>query len=209
MRCLFTCLLLITSVVFGGESGDFVEEPNLVGKITEALVASKHDRLTPRTTRDGDKLYSYHLKTVSHLGTIERGGEKFILATAFFIRSSARESEYPPARGHGFLLCLSPDFHLISHCRLHYPPEVHLAGTELRRQSEVIGSFAVSDLQRARGFLIDGDDILPYPFTDNLKDPAEEQSNGEQDGTGQPATRPESKSKGSDKPQPEAEGRSR
>ena len=31
----------------------------------------------------------------------------------------------------------------------------------------------------------------------------------EQDGTGQPATRPESKSKGSDKPQPEAEGRSR
>jgi hypothetical protein len=32
---------------------------------------------------------------------------------------------------------------------------------------------------------------------------------GEQDGTGQPATRPESKSEGSDKPQPEAEGRSR
>jgi len=32
---------------------------------------------------------------------------------------------------------------------------------------------------------------------------------GEQAGTGQPATRPESKSEGSDKPQPEAEGRSR
>jgi hypothetical protein len=32
---------------------------------------------------------------------------------------------------------------------------------------------------------------------------------GEQDGTGQPATRPESKSEGSDKPQPEAEGRPR
>ena len=31
----------------------------------------------------------------------------------------------------------------------------------------------------------------------------------EQDGTGQPATRPESKSEGNDKPQPEAEGRSR
>jgi hypothetical protein len=31
----------------------------------------------------------------------------------------------------------------------------------------------------------------------------------EQDGTGQPATRPESKSEGGDKPQPEAEGRSR
>jgi hypothetical protein len=32
---------------------------------------------------------------------------------------------------------------------------------------------------------------------------------GEQAGTGQPATRPESKSEGGDKPQPEAEGRSR
>jgi hypothetical protein len=32
---------------------------------------------------------------------------------------------------------------------------------------------------------------------------------GEQAGTGQPATRPESKSEGSDKPQPKAEGRSR
>jgi hypothetical protein len=32
---------------------------------------------------------------------------------------------------------------------------------------------------------------------------------GEQDGTVQPATRPESKSEGSDKPQPESEGRSR
>jgi hypothetical protein len=31
----------------------------------------------------------------------------------------------------------------------------------------------------------------------------------EQDGTGQPATRPESKSEGGDKPQPEAEGRAR
>ncbi len=31
----------------------------------------------------------------------------------------------------------------------------------------------------------------------------------EQGGTGQPATRPESKSEGSDKPQPESEGRSR
>ncbi len=34
-------------------------------------------------------------------------------------------------------------------------------------------------------------------------------NNAEQDGAGQPATRPESKSKGGDKPQPDAEGRSR
>ncbi|CAN5131457.1 hypothetical protein BH23VER1_BH23VER1_27440 [soil metagenome] len=34
-------------------------------------------------------------------------------------------------------------------------------------------------------------------------------TSSEQDGTGQPATRPESDSEGSDKPQPESEGRSR
>jgi hypothetical protein len=36
-----------------------------------------------------------------------------------------------------------------------------------------------------------------------------DQTKAEQGGTGQPATRPESKSEVSDKPQPEAEGRSR
>ena len=43
-------------------------------------------------------------------------------------------------------------------------------------------------------------------LSDEFLEPTEE---GEQDGTGQPATRPESKSEGGDKPQPEAEGRSR
>jgi hypothetical protein len=38
---------------------------------------------------------------------------------------------------------------------------------------------------------------------------AERKEEAEQAGTGHPATRPESKSEGSDKPQPEAEGRSR
>jgi hypothetical protein len=36
-----------------------------------------------------------------------------------------------------------------------------------------------------------------------------EQTKGEQPGTGQPATRPVDEPKGGDKPQPEAEGRSR
>ena len=38
---------------------------------------------------------------------------------------------------------------------------------------------------------------------------ADEKRQAEQAGSGQPATRPESKSEGGDKPQPEAEGRSR
>ena len=47
-------------------------------------------------------------------------------------------------------------------------------------------------------------------FSRTLVAPSPEQENqAEQDGAGQPATRPESQSEGSQKPQPEAEGRSR
>lgn len=145
-----------------------MELPNLVGKITEALVNSKLDHLTPHTIRDGDRQFSYHLQSVAYLGTIERGSEKFLLATALFVRSSAQGSEYPSARGHGYLLCLTPDFRLISHCRLDLPA-VELVGTTLRRQQVTIGDFVVtSDVTRRRGFLIDGDDFLPYPFSDKL-----------------------------------------
>ena len=192
MRAVFASFLFLTFAAVASESGDFVEQPNLVDKITEALVTSKIERLTPHTTRDGGRLYSYHLKSVSYLGTIEHGAEEFILATAAFVRSSAQGSEYPPARGHGFLLCLSPDFRLLSHCRLDFP-DVQLVGTELRRQRKKIGDFTTSDLARVRGFLIDGDDVLPYPFSDKLVDPHEEKRSGEQAGGGQPATRPESK----------------
>ncbi len=172
MRAVFASFLFVTFAAVASESGDFVDQPNLVGKITEALVTSEIDRLTPHATRDGGKLYSYHLKSVSYLGTIERGAEEFILATAAFVRSSPQGSEYPPARGHGFLLCLSPDFRLVSHCRLDFP-DVQLVGTELRRRQEKIGNFLVSDRERSGGFLIDGDDILPYPFSDKLADPTE------------------------------------
>jgi hypothetical protein len=46
-------------------------------------------------------------------------------------------------------------------------------------------------------------------FLKGLHSNPNQKNQSEQAGTGQPATRPESKSEGSDKPQPEAEGRSR
>lgn len=147
-------------------------EPNLVGQITSALIASKLDYLTPHISEDGGKRFSYHLKSVSHLGTIERGSEKFVMATALFLRSSALGSEYPPARGHGFLLCLSGNLRLVTHCRLDLP-DVSLAGTRLIREKEVIGDLsAIDDATRQHGFLIDGSDFLPYPFSDRRAVPA-------------------------------------
>jgi hypothetical protein len=84
MRNVFASVLLIPFAALGGEPGSFVEQPNLVGEITEALVASKTGHLTPHSSLDGDRQFSYHLKSVSYLGTIQRGSEKFILATALF-----------------------------------------------------------------------------------------------------------------------------
>jgi hypothetical protein len=57
------------------------------------------------------------------------------------------------------------------------------------------------DLKSSRSLLI----IKPS----NLVNTMDRNGNAEQAGTGQPATRPESNSEGSSKPQPEAEGRSR
>jgi hypothetical protein len=72
---------------------------------------------------------------------------------------------------------------LISHCRLDFP-DVELIGTTLSRQKEKIGDFAATDeVTRRRGYLIDGDDFLPYPFADKLPDshaPQAEASVGEQ-----------------------------
>ncbi|WP_395748263.1 hypothetical protein [Prosthecobacter sp.] len=155
-----------------GAPGSYAAQPNLVGRITEALIASKLDDLTPHTSLDRDKKFSYNLKSVDCLGTIERGTESFLLATALFIRSSAENSEYPPPRGHGFLLCLSPQFELVSYCALDFP-QVSLSGTELLRGDKPIADFAASGTAtRQRGFLIDRATFLPYPFADRLPDPS-------------------------------------
>ncbi len=168
MRSALLVMLFSASLALAGEPGAYTPQPNLVGQITSALVASKLDHLTPHTYQDGGKKFSYNLQSVASLGTIEHGSERVMLATAFFIRSSAENSEYPPPRGHGYLLCLSPDFKLISHCQLDFP-NVKLNGTQLLRGDETIADFAApGDVIRKTGFLIDGSNFLPYPFADRL-----------------------------------------
>jgi hypothetical protein len=76
------------------------------------------------------------------------------------------------------------------------------------------GALAVSDYLAERVFWY-SDDSKAQRYADLWKEKplaeviARITEKAEQAGTGQPATRPESKSEGSDKPQPEAEGRSR
>lgn len=174
MRSALLVMLFSASLALAGEPGAYTPQPNLVGQITSALVASKLDHLTPHTYQDGGRKFSYNLLSVACLGTIEHGSERVMLATAFFTRSSAENSEYPPPRGHGYLLCLSPDFKLISNCQLEFPKAVTLNGTQLQRGDETIADFAATgDVIRKRGFLIDGSIFLPYPFADRLPDTQE------------------------------------
>ena len=175
IRIFLIAFLAYPLFAFGGDPGAYVDKPDLVGSISSALKASKIDHLTPRTYEHKKKQYSYHLGSVKYLGTIKREGERYILATAFFLRSSARGSGIPPARGHGFLLCLSPDFRLVSHCRLDSPGQVSLDGTSLKRGEKEIGDLSSKDARaRKHGFLIDGGDFLGYPFLDRIVEKAED-----------------------------------
>jgi hypothetical protein len=61
-----------------------------------------------------------------------------------------------------------------------------------------------------KNYRVTGDEWLTGAEFDELEVAGQKiETKAEQAGTGQPATRPESKSEGSEKPQPEAEGRSR
>jgi hypothetical protein len=166
----FLFTLLLTLVSLRAEDQDaFVEEPNLVGKIAAALIDSKISELTPHKSKEDDASFSYSLQSATYLGTIERGKERFNLATAFFIRSSRKGSLFPPGRGHGFLLCLKPNFKLVSHCRLDGPQEVFLSGTKLTRGDGTIADFSAHDeTTRRDGFIIDSSQFLPYPFSDRI-----------------------------------------
>jgi len=199
-------------------TGSFSSEANPISRISQALVESKIDELTPKSYAHTERSYSYHLSSVRYLGGVSRGDQHFTVASVLFIRSSPKGSEMPPARGHGFLLMLDRDYHIASYCRVDFPDQIELLGAKLYRigkipfedERSLIGDLDSADIpSRSRGFLIDGDAFLPYPFTDRIDQPeSDTKQEGEQGGTGQPATRPESKFEGSDKPQPEAEGRS-
>lgn len=171
MRSTLLVILFSGCLALAGEPGTYTPQPNIVGQITSALVASKLDHLTPHTYQDSGGKFSYNLQSVACLGTIERGTERFVLATALFIRSSAEKSEFPPPRHHGYLLCLSTNLKLISHCQLDFP-QVELIGLKLLRAKEIIADFSDTDIAtRRRDFLIDHTDFLPYPFADRLPEP--------------------------------------
>ncbi len=161
-------------------AGSFSGEANPVLRIVQALAETKEEQLKPSVyDHDGTKT-SYHLSSVRYLGTITRGNQSFTVATALFIRSSPEGRERPPARGHGFLLLLDKKNRITLYCTMDFPDQVELIGDKLHRIGKmplesakpIIADLGLADIpSRTRGFLIEGDAFLPYPFSDRILKP--------------------------------------
>lgn len=170
MRTTMVTLVLAVQIACGGSHADAVSDPKVLLRVVTAIEESKVEQLASKIYKEGKTESSYHLRTVVYLGTIERAGKSFTLAAAVFIRSRAKGDETPPARGYGFLVCLDPQLRLRSYCR-GFVSDCWLDGDKLVRGEKMIADFSAHDTStRHSGFLVDGDDLLPYPFADRISE---------------------------------------
>jgi hypothetical protein len=171
LLCLLALLALpMTSA--GGQFGDYQEEPKILLKIVSALEKSGFEELTSRKP-EGEN-YSYHLGAAKFLGTVERSGKSYVIAYAFFLRSSPQGRGTPPARGHHFIVVLDPEWKIVGHGRVDMG-EYYLLGTELHyleskagEEGQVIADFGSTKASVRNG----GYSLLnmPYPFPDRISD---------------------------------------
>jgi hypothetical protein len=111
----------------------FSPYPSPFAKISHALLSSKIDELTPKVSIEVGEKYSYHLSTLRYLGTIKRGQEKFMVATATYIQSSPENSEKIPATSHGFLILLDSEHRIKSYSPTNSPDQLHIINGKLHR----------------------------------------------------------------------------
>lgn len=158
---------LLPLIACAEDAGQMTATPDVIARVVRALSESKVDELTSKTTMHEGREYSYHLKTVDYLGAVTRDERRYTVAAAKFLRSSAKESAYPPARGHGFILLLDESFRIVSHARLDYAA-YSMKGEVLMCKDTVLVDFSAHDeLTRYRGWMVDGV-LMPYPFADKI-----------------------------------------
>ncbi len=152
-----------------GDAGAPANDPKVLGKVVAALETSGIDHLTSKGYGIEGREYSYHLTTVDYLGTIQRDGKAFTVATAQFVRSSRRGSQNPNARGHGFIILLDPDYRIATHARLDFHPYL-LQGEKVILGDTIVIDFSDRDIRiRHRGWPVDSG-FLAYPFADKITD---------------------------------------
>jgi hypothetical protein len=169
MRLLILILSVASSFAFAGSAGEATDTPNAITRMVQGLADSKIDELTSKTYTHEGKEYSYHLKTIDFLGTVQRDGHHYTIAAAKFLRSSAKGSEYPPARGHGFLIVFDDTFRVTTHGRMDFG-EFHMEDHVLKAGDKVVVDFGSTDPAiRYHGWLMDSA-FMPYPFADKISE---------------------------------------
>ncbi len=169
MRHLALVFIVACSSAFAGSPGDATDTPDVVAKMVQGLAVSKIDELTSKTYRKGDREFSYHLKTIDYLGTVQRDGRRYTIAAAKFLRSSAKGSEYPPARGHGFLIVFDEAFGIATHGRMDFG-NYHMDDQVLKAGETVVADFGSTEPAiRYHGWLLDSA-FMPYPFADRISE---------------------------------------
>jgi hypothetical protein len=170
MKYTLLTFLALASLVFAGGADEHTNTPWVVAKMVQGLADSKIDELTSKHyTEKGGIEYSYHLKIIDHLGTVQRDGRRYTIAAARFIRSSNKASQYPPARGHGFVLVFDDAWRVVTHGRLDYR-DYHMEGDVLKSGKITVADFATRDpMIRHHGWLLDSA-FMPYPFADRISD---------------------------------------
>ena len=169
MRHFILVLFATGSMAFAGSSADATDTPNIIAKLVQGLANSKIDELISKTYKDGDNEFSYHLKTIDYLGTVQRDGRRYTIAAAKFIRSRAKGNEYSSARGHSFLIVFDDVFGIATHGRLEFG-DYHMDGHVLKAGEEVIADFGSTEPAiRWHGWMLDSA-FMPYPFADRISD---------------------------------------
>jgi len=161
-------LACLVCVAYGDSASVPLSEPKALLRIVESLEKSKIDGLVSDKSSDGGT-ETYHLKSIDLLGTVTRNRETFYLAEAFYIRSRPFGSETPPARGHSFLVVLSSDFAVASHC-YGFEGGCRLKGNVLMKGDKVLVDFGANNISaRHHGYAL-GQVDLPYFFSDKITD---------------------------------------
>lgn len=168
MRFAILALIAFVTAVFAGGADEATSTPSVVAKMVQGLADSKIDQLTSKTyTEKGGQVFSYHLKIIDYLGTVRRDEIRYTIAATKFIRSSAKGSEYPPARSHGFLVVFDEAYRVVTHGRLDYEA-FHMSGDILKFGNDIIADFGTADpATRYRGWLLESA-FMPYPFADKI-----------------------------------------
>jgi len=164
-----TLLLAVTALgsgtSFAGDSGEALKEPKTLLRMIQAMEKSGNDRLTSRKTPGEND--TYHLRAIEYLGSVERGKERFLIASAFFIRSSPAGRDTPPARGHPHIVVFRPDFSIAAFAAADVSG-CYMQGNKLVSDKEEVIDFDDRDLGVRHGGYLFG--ALPYFFSDRITD---------------------------------------